>query len=205
MPRISRRFCASALEMTTSAHLKIFRLLLLSGLLSAQLACSKSQTKSGGEVQTSAPRRHELLTVGSEAPLFQTTAHNGTSIELEKLRGKVVVLYFYPKDGTPGCTAEAQGFAAEYESLENQGAVVLGVSTDDSDSHRKFAEEHGLPFYLIPDTDRALAEAYGVGSTFGMTSRVTYIIDRAGKIARVYPNVQPKEHAKEILRALAEL
>src|SRR5690606_26169231 len=103
------------------------RLLFLCGALGAQSACSKSQTKSGGEVQTSAPRRHELLTVGSDAPSFQTTAHNGTPIELEKLRGKVVVLYFYPKDGTPGCTTEAQGFAAEYASLESQGAVVLGV------------------------------------------------------------------------------
>lgn len=168
-------------------------------------ACSRSAEKADHNVHTTAPRRLELLEVGDEAPHFKTKAHDGSSVELAALRGKVVILYFYPKDGTPGCTMEAEAFASHHDSIEGAGAIVLGVSTDDSDSHRKFAADHNLPFLLIPDTDRTLAEAYGVGSMLGMTARVTYIIDTKGKIATVYPNVHPKDHASEVVQAIAQL
>lgn len=179
--------------------------LLSASILPGSFGCSKSPAKAEHRVQTSAPARRELLQVGSTAPLFSTTAHDGTPVELEKLRGKVVVLYFYPKDGTPGCTTEAEGFASEHDAIAEAGAVILGVSTDDNDSHRKFATDHGLPFLLLPDTDRTLADAYGVGGMLGMTARVTYLIDRQGKIAKIYPNVHPKDHAAEVLDEIARL
>lgn len=180
-------------------------LALCAGLSSGLVACSKSPAHSEPSVHTQAPKRSELLEVGQEAPLFTTTAHDGTVVSLESLRGKVVVLYFYPKDGTPGCTVEAENFASHHETIVTSGAFILGVSTDNNESHRKFAADHGLPFLLVPDTERTLAESYGVGSMLGMTSRVTYIIDAKGKIARVFPDVKPKDHASEVLAAIAQL
>jgi len=132
-------------------------------------------------------------------------AHNGQEVSLSGLRGSVVVLYFYPKDGTPGCTVEAQQFSEKHADLTAAGAVVLGVSSDDNESHAKFAKEHGLPFLLLPDEEHALARAYGVRTPFGMTKRVTFVIDRQGVIARVYDSVSPKKHAQEILADLAAL
>lgn len=151
------------------------------------------------------PTPKGLLAVGEPAPDFTVAAHNGQRVRLSELRGKAVVLYFYPKDGTPGCTVEAQEFSAEHENLSQAGAVVLGVSSDDSESHADFAREHGLPFLLLPDPDHTLARAYGVPTTFGLTSRVTFLIDRQGKIARVYEKVVPKTHASEILSDLSQL
>ncbi len=118
---------------------------------------------------------------------------------MASLAGKVVVLYFYPKDGTPGCTVEAQQFASQHANLEDAGAVIVGVSSDDNESHRQFAQEHALPFVLLADEDRTIAKAYGVGGFLGLNRRVTYLIDRDGKIAKIYPSVSPKEHAREIL------
>lgn len=152
------------------------------------------------------PIARSLLEPGSVAPAFSATAHSGEQVSLAALQGRLVVLYFYPKDGTPGCTVEAQEFAENYTALSALGVVVLGVSTDDNESHQQFAEEHNLPFLLLPDPKRALAKAYGVGGMFGMSKRVTYLISAAGKIAKVYPSVTPSEHAEEILadaRALA--
>lgn len=143
--------------------------------------------------------------VGLDAPVFEATAHTGQVVKLEALRGKVVILYFYPKDGTPGCTTEAKGFRDEYQNLDRAGAVVLGVSTQDNETHAAFAKKYNLPFLLIPDEEAHLAEAYGVGSLLGFSKRVTFIIDREGKIARVYENVSPPGHAKEILADLKAL
>lgn len=155
--------------------------------------------------RAAAPAREGLLKPGATAPEFEAVSHTGQPVKLSDLRGKVVILYFYPKDNTPGCTTEARNFAQEYQDLEQAGAVVLGVSSDDNESHRRFAEEHGLPFLLLPDTERSIAEAYGVGSFLGMTSRVTYLIDRKGKIAKVYPSVDPNTHAERILEDLESL
>jgi len=143
--------------------------------------------------------------VGQQAPEFSARAHSGQEVSLAGLRGQVVVLYFYPKDGTPGCTVEAEQFSLAHEDLKAAGAVVLGVSSDSNDSHVEFAKAHGLPFLLLPDEDHALARAFGVGTTFGMTQRVTFVIDQRGKIARVYDDVTPKKHAQEILADLEQL
>jgi len=167
----------------------------------------------GADTSTAAPgagapsvdRPRGLLAVGTRAPEFSVRAHNGQEVALRDLRGQLVVLYFYPKDGTPGCTVEAQEFTRAHADLKAAGAVVLGVSSDDSESHVEFAREHGLPFLLLPDEEHALARAFGVKTTFGMTQRVTFIIDREGVVARVYEDVTPKKHAQQILADLAHL
>jgi len=132
-------------------------------------------------------------------------AHNGDRVSLEALRGKVVVLYFYPKDGTPGCTTEAQEFRDSFPAFQAKNAVIVGVSRDDASSHQEFATDENLPFILLPDIDGALAQAYGVGSTFGFSQRMTFVIDREGKIAEIYRQVDPKTHAKEVLRLIDTL
>lgn len=115
------------------------------------------------------------------------------------------MLYFYPKDGTPGCTTEAQEFRDSFPAFEAKNAVILGVSRDDASSHQEFAEDEKLPFVLLPDVDGKLAQAYGVGSTLGFTKRVTFLIDREGKVAEIYRQVEPKTHAAEVLRAIDAL
>lgn len=171
--------------------------------------CSKSSSEPAPADSTAmsvvGPAREGQPKVGDQAPDFEAVAHTGQRLHLGELRGKIVVLYFYPKDGTPGCTTEAQQFSAAYAEFEGRGAVVLGVSTDDGDSHRSFAEEHTLPFLLLSDEDRTLAKAYGVGGFLGMSKRVTFLIGKDGKVARVYPSVNPDEHAAEILRDIDSL
>jgi thioredoxin-dependent peroxiredoxin len=170
-------------------------------------ACKKGEPAPGGpsaEGKTG-ERQRGLLAIGTPAPEFSARAHNGQEVSLAALRGQVVVLYFYPKDGTPGCTVEAEQFSLAHEDLKAGGAVVIGVSSDSNESHTEFAKAHGLPFLLLPDEDHRLARAFGVGTTFGMTQRVTFVIDRAGVIARVYDDVTPKRHAQEILADLEQL
>jgi peroxiredoxin Q/BCP len=146
-----------------------------------------------------------LAPVGSPAPGFAATSHDGRSVSLDGLRGKAVVLYFYPKDDTPGCTAEAEGFRDRHGDFEKAQAVVVGVSTDGNESHGAFAKKYGLPFVLLPDPDQKIARAYGVPVRLGYAKRVTFVIDRQGKIARVFGDVKPRGHAEEVLRALAEI
>jgi len=127
-------------------------------------------------------------------------------VRLSELKGKVVVLYFYPKDGTPGCVAEAKSFRDEHQELEQVGAVVIGVSSQDNESHRDFAKKHSLPFLLLPDEDSSIARSFRVGDNiFGLTQRVTFIIDKTGKIAKIYDDVSPKNHGEEILRDIGDL
>ncbi len=175
--------------------------------LCLSFACSKTSTQAKERDPNVAPDlvvysspAPQLLEVGVTAPLFEAKAHNGALLALNALQGKFVIVYFYPRDGTPGCTAEAQGFAQQSSSLASEGAVVVGVSSDDAESHQEFAQEHQLPFFLVADTKRAVAKAYGVGGFLGMTSRVTFLIDPQGMIAKVYPDVSPGEHAKELLQ-----
>lgn len=143
------------------------------------------------------------LRIGQQAPEFEKKTHKGETISLAKLRGdKAVVLYFYPKDETPGCTAEACTFRDAYEDFSDAGAVVVGVSADSLSSHEKFAAHHRLPFELISDEDGTLRRAYEVPtSMLGMIpGRVTYVIDRAGKVAHVFNSqIQAKRHVKEAL------
>jgi peroxiredoxin Q/BCP len=144
-----------------------------------------------------------LLPVGAPAPTFAVTAHDGQRIALDELRGKWVALYFYPKDDTPGCTKEACGFRDASKPLEDAGVVVLGVSEQDAASHSAFAEKYHLPFPLLPDDKGEIAAAYHVPVTVGFAKRVTYLIDREGRVARVWPTVTPTGHAQEILAAVS--
>jgi len=162
-------------------------------------ACTRSAQPEGA---TAAPA--SLLTPGTQAPPFDVTAHTGEHVSLAGLRGKPVVLYFYPKDDTSGCTKEACEFRDAWQKFKDAGAVVLGVSTDDNASHVAFAEKYKLPFLLLPDSGGSIASAYGVPLRLGMAKRVTFIIGRDGKIVNVFPDVTPTGHANEILSALAQ-
>jgi peroxiredoxin Q/BCP len=146
-----------------------------------------------------------LLAEGAPAPAVEATAHDGAHVSLAALKGKPVVVYFYPKDDTPGCTKEACELRDQYTKIKETGAVVLGVSTDDNASHSAFATKHNLPFQLLPDKDAAIAKAFGVSLRLGMAKRVTFVIDRGGKIAKVFPDVNPSGHAAEILAVLAAM
>lgn len=142
---------------------------------------------------------------GSMAPQIEATAHNGERVSLAALRGKPVVLYFYPKDDTPGCTKEACSIRDAWQRFKAAGATVLGVSTDDAKSHAAFAEKYHLPFLLLPDTEGHIAAAYGVPVHLGFAKRTTFVIDRQGRVAKVFPDVNPTAHADEILAALDQI
>ncbi len=138
------------------------------------------------------------LAVGTKAPSFTTIDDEGNTISLSDFRGKIVVLYFYPKDDTPGCTKQAQSFRDKYEEYRDKDMVVLGVSRDDQTSHQQFKEKYGLPFKLLVDTDGAITKAYDVDGG-GYAKRVTYIIDGEGTITYVDANVNTSSHAQDIL------
>lgn len=147
-----------------------------------------------------------MLQVGDKAPLFNGINQNNQTISLADFNGKKVVLYFYPKDNTPGCTAEACSLRDNYDSLLDQGFVVIGVSTDSVKSHLNFANKFNLPFHLIADTERIIADAYGVWvlkKMYGRESmgiqRKTFIIDANGCIEKIIEKVDTKNHALQIL------
>jgi peroxiredoxin Q/BCP len=141
------------------------------------------------------------LAVGTVAPNFTTTDDEGKTISLSDFQGKVVVLYFYPKDDTPGCTKEAQSFRDNYADYQDKDMVVLGVSMDDQGSHKMFKEKYGLPFQLLVDTDGSITKAYDVDGG-GYSKRVTYIIDGEGKISYVDDKVNTTTHAQDILQVM---
>ncbi len=143
-----------------------------------------------------------LLPVGSTAPEFTSIAHDGEKVELSKLKGKWVVLYFYPKDDTTGCTKEACDFRDNWSTLQKKGVAVYGVSTQDNTSHKAFATKYNLPFPLLPDDKGELAAKYKVPVVGGVARRITYLIGKDGKIAQVWPAVNPVGHAGEILAAI---
>jgi len=145
------------------------------------------------------------VTVGATAPDFETVTHDGKRVHLRELSGHPVVLYFYPKDDTPGCTKEACAFRDAWKRFNAVDALIYGVSRDSRESHQAFVKEHQLPFPLLVDETGRIAEAYGVGSFLGMNSRVTYLIDGTGRIARVFRDVDPAVHAEEVLTAIAQL
>ncbi len=142
------------------------------------------------------------LTVGMEAPAFTAKDTNGNTISLSDFAGKTVVLYFYPKDDTPGCTKQAQSFRDNYAEYQGKEMVVLGVSMDDEASHKKFTEKYGLPFNLLADTDGAITKAYDVDGG-GYAKRVTYVIDSNGKITHVDASVNTSTHAQDILAVVS--
>lgn len=139
------------------------------------------------------------LAVGAPVPALRQVAHDGTEIDLHALGGKPALVYFYPKDGTSGCTKEACAFRDVWTRYEEAGVLVIGVSSDSDSSHREFAEEHGLPFPLIADEAHAWASAFGVDTTLGMTSRDSFLIGPDGTLAKVYRGVDPGVHADEVL------
>jgi len=147
---------------------------------------------------------------GKPAPDFELRSDSGESVKLSDLRGKQVVLYFYPKDDTPGCTTQACGIRDAYGEFEREGAVVLGVSPDDERSHVKFKKKFELPFTLLADTDHGVADEYGVwvekkymGKTYMGVDRSTFVIDEDGTVKRVLRKVKPDTHADDVLAALA--
>lgn len=149
------------------------------------------------------------LKEGQKAPDFKAKDQDGKEISLDQFAGKTVVLYFYPKDDTPGCTAEACDFRDNYQGLIAKGIVVLGVSTDDEKSHEKFAKKHNLPFTLLADTDQKIVEDYGVwgeknmyGKTYMGTIRKTFIINEEGKIAHIIGKVDTKNATAQVLELL---
>ena len=150
-----------------------------------------------------------MIEEGQSAPDFELTSDSGETVKLSALRGKPVVLYFYPKDDTPGCTTQACGIRDAYGEFEQAGAVVLGVSPDSESSHVKFKEKFGLPFTLLADPDHAVAEQYGVwgektfaGKTYLGVQRSTFVIDADGNVKKVMHDVKPASHADDVLAAL---
>ncbi len=149
-----------------------------------------------------------MLKEGAAAPDFTVKDANGETVRMKDLRGQKVVLYFYPKDDTPGCTKEACAFRDAFADYKKRNIKVLGVSLDSEASHKKFAAKYKLPFTLLADTDRAISEAYGVygqkkfmGRSYMGVKRMTFLIDEKGKIKKVFEKVKPEEHAQEVLAA----
>jgi thioredoxin-dependent peroxiredoxin len=143
-----------------------------------------------------------LLPVGAIAPDVIGTTGDGRSTTLSAARGHAAVVYFYPKDETPGCTKEACAFRDVFKKYEARHVAIFGVSRDSEESHKKFRAKHALPFPLVSDGDGTIADAYGVSSTLGMTSRVTFLVGVDGMIVRVWPDVDPGTHADEVLAAV---
>lgn len=149
------------------------------------------------------------LKEGDPAPDFSAPTNGGGNVSLAGLQGKNVILYFYPKDDTPGCTKEACAFRDNFAAFKKKGAVVLGVSTDPVKAHDKFVEKFKLPFTLLADVDKKIVTAYGVwgeksfmGRKYMGTHRVTFLIGPDGRIKKIWPLVKPDEHAAEVLAAL---
>ncbi len=149
------------------------------------------------------------LKIGDKAPDFNLKNTNGEEVSLTELKGKRVILYFYPKDDTPGCTVEACNFRDDYNLYQEKDAVILGVSRDGEESHIKFTEKFDLPFTLLSDEDHSVAEKYGAWGEKSMYGRKymgilrnTYVIDDEGKIEMIFEKVKPKDHSKEILELI---
>ncbi len=152
-----------------------------------------------------------MLAEGDDAPNFSVKDQNGDDVKLSDFQGKKVVLYFYPKDDTPGCTKEACSLRDGFAEFQKRGIEILGVSINDEKSHQKFISKYELPFTLLADTDHAVAdlyESYGekkfMGKTYNGVLRRTFLIDEAGKIKKIFDKVKVDEHADEILKAFGE-
>ena len=149
-----------------------------------------------------------MIKEGTVAPNFAAKDANGETVRLKDMRGQKVVLYFYPKDDTPGCTKEACSFRDAFADFKKRNIRVLGVSTDGEASHKKFVAKYKLPFTLLSDPDHSIADAYGVygekkfmGRTYLGVKRITFLIDEKGKVKKVFEKVKPEEHARDVLEA----
>ena len=151
------------------------------------------------------------LKEGDKAPDFAVNDGEGKTVRLKNLKGKKFVLYFYPKDDTPGCTKEACSFRDSFSKFKRRGIEVFGVSLDSEKSHQKFTEKYSLPFRLLADTDRKLSESFGtygkkkfMGREYMGNHRMTFLIDEKGKIKKIFEKVKPEDHAEEVLAAFGE-
>ena len=186
---------------------------ILAGLLSvlALVALQAAETTSPAPAKSDEkPQMHteNQPTAGQTAPDFSLPSGDGATVSLKDFKGKWVVLYFYPKDFTSGCTLEAKNFERDQSKYQTEGAVVLGVSVDTAQSHKDFCAKEGLNFKLLADPDAKTVAAYGSVMDYKgakMAARNTFLIDPQGKIAKVYTSVKPAEHSEQVLKDLAEL
>jgi len=155
------------------------------------IGCSKDKTDAKSTQAELAP--------GTAAPDFSAKSHDGRDVKLSAFKGKHVVVYFYPKDETPGCTKQACALRDSWNELEKKNVVLIGISGDSDESHRKFAEHHKLPFMLVSDPDGKIAGQFGVPFKMGFASRQTFVIDPEGKIKKVYRSVDVAKHATDVL------
>ena len=153
-----------------------------------------------------------MILENAKAPDFELLNHEGEKISLSDFKGKPVVLYFYPKDNTPGCTTEACNFRDDYEEYRKQNIEIIGVSPDSEKSHTRFTSKHSLPFLLLADEDHKVCEMYGVwgkkkmfGKEYFGVLRTTFLIDKDGNIVKVFKGVKPVKHSKEVIAAFIEL
>jgi peroxiredoxin Q/BCP len=156
-------------------------------------------------IMSAAAYSAEMPQAGQQAPEFSLPSQEGAKVALKALRGKWVVLYFYPKDMTQGCTIEAHNFQRDLAKYEAKNAAILGVSVDSVDSHKEFCTKESLTFKLLADSDKKVVEEYGSLNQRGMASRNTFLIDPKGKIAKVWTGVSPAKHSEEVLAALDEM
>jgi len=174
----------------------MIRTLFISTLLLLVGACATSRPDGGKGV----------LPVGANAPEFEGRDANDKPLTLSSIKGKPAVVYFYPKDETPGCTKQACALRDAFGEYEKSGVTIFGVSRDSEESHRKFRQSHQLPFPLVADVSGSVQDSYGVPSKLpGIAARVSFLVDRQGKIARVWPDVDPALHADQVLAAAREL
>jgi thioredoxin-dependent peroxiredoxin len=166
---------------------------LLAALLALSGACGPILRPDGGS---------GLLPIGALAPEVAGESPDGSVTRLTAARGHPAIVYFYPKDGTPGCTKEACAFRDAFGRYEQLHVTIFGVSRDSSEIHAEFRESHRLPFSLVSDESGAIARAYGVSSPLGMSARVTFLVGADGRVARVWPDVDPGVHAKQVLSAI---
>ncbi len=175
--------------------------------LDLTLGCSKEPPRAepgataSSSTVTAAPATGEV-TVGKPPPDFITKDHEGAELKLSALKGTPVVVYFYPKDETPGCTAEAKDFRDSWKDLQKKGVTVIGISTDGTDSHKAFAKHHGLPFHLVSDEGGTIAKSFGVPNRLGFLGRQTFVIGADGNVKKIYRDVDVSKHASEVLADL---
>jgi peroxiredoxin Q/BCP len=174
---------------------------------SVLLACAAALVFAGTSVTVQAADQ-AMPTVGQPAPTFTLPSQDGSQISLDSFKGKWVVLYFYPKDMTPGCTIEAHNFQRDQAKYDAANAAIVGVSVDTPDSHKQFCTKEGLTFRLLADPDHKVVDQYGSLGHFGemtIAQRNTFLIDPNGKIVKVWTKVDPRVHSDEVLAALSEL
>ncbi len=180
----------------------MLQLSVAAAMLISSTVLNSGGTGNGSEMAAEVPE------VGKAAPEFSLKSNENAQVNLKDLRGKWVVLYFYPKDFTSGCTIEAHNFQRDLKAYEKSGAIILGVSVDTAESHKDFCAKEGLSFKLLADTDASVSTAYGSVMDYNgskLSARNTFIIDPEGKIAKVYTGVKVAKHSEEVLTALAEL